>query len=186
MLESNIDINKVFKEGFDIALIDSGISALSNQRFCRLISQTDAEVDIHNLRPPADTLINEIESHLMGALKLFAERPGVIKKRISVFRIAPDENLKLEGLQWLQPSLGVILLMPESREIAVKAYKNNFSKSDTLREQIEVAAISSHPKKITAIVFNPSSMLFSWKAPRNKAENDQILITVLFGEIEHV
>lgn len=188
MIEKNININKVFKEGFDVCHIDSGISSLSKQRILRLIRDDSDNVSpsFDELLPPVNGLLNEIEKHLMGVLKFFADKPGSIGKRINIHRVRPGQGRKFESLQWLQPAIGVALLMPEERESSFRISRIRFSKEGHQRCKKEIALISSHPKKIKVVVFNASSMIFSWEAPVNEGKKDQILLSILFEELTDV
>lgn len=187
MIDGNIDTNAVFKKGFDTALIDPGISSLTRKRLDRLIPKSNCEIDvtINDLRNPIDGLLSEIESHLMGVLKLFTETPGSIKKRIKAFRVHPEEEQVFESLQWLQPALGVVLLMPGDRKDAFMISKHN-GLEGSLREEIELTSIDTDATKIKVVAFNAASMIFSWNIPKNSTNEDQILLSILFEEISDV
>lgn len=188
MIESKIDINKVFKEGFDVSHVNAGVSALASKRLSRLLTPPEKRIDLNvsDLKPPLNTVISDVEESMMEVLRLFAHSPSSVEKRISAFKMSNGEQLELKNVQWLQPALGMALLMPGDREKAFVVSKHQFNDEGGVSSTDELAAIAEDPKRITIIVFNAASMLFSWSIPPNSDTHDQNLMTILFEEIRHV
>lgn len=188
MIEHSIDINKVYKSGFDTALVDSGISVLSKKRINRMFGDNQDCITIYedSVMPPLSNLLSDIDSILKKALNLFAENPGRFKKSMNAHKIAPNQSFKLENLQYLQPAIGAILIMPGNSGEAIKISKIHYDAAGEPIQHESIKSIYSDPRKINMVVFNPSSMIFAYEVPVNKETESVDILTILFEEISHV